>query len=69
MSDRIKPFDEDRLTRQEAADYLGVSVNTLEVWACTGRYELRFYRVGRKVFYRRSDCDDWLARRAAGSIE
>lgn len=42
-------------TRQEAADYLGVSVFTLNAWASTGRVKLPFYRVGRKTMYKESD--------------
>ncbi|MFT4563807.1 MAG: excisionase family DNA binding protein [Gammaproteobacteria bacterium] len=56
-------FDLERLNRPEAARYLGVSVNTLEVWASTGRYELPFVRIGRRVFYRRSDLDAFIDRR------
>jgi len=55
-----------RLTRSEAAAYLGVSVHTLHDWASTGRYGLRFFRVGRKCVYRQSDLDDFLFARTAG---
>lgn len=56
-----------RLTRCEAAAYLGVSVHTLHDWASTGRYGLRFFRVGRKCVYRQSDLDAFLSARAAGN--
>lgn len=55
------------LTRPKAADYLGVSVHTLHDWACTGRYALRFFRVGRKCVYLQSDLDAFMAARAAGT--
>lgn len=55
-----------RLTRAEAAAYLGVSVHTLHDWASTGRYGLRFFRVGRKCVYRQSDLDAFLLARSAG---
>ncbi len=58
-----RSFDIDRLTRPEAAQYLGVSVNTLESWACYGRYDLPFVRIGRRVFYRRTDLDRFIDRR------
>ena len=60
------PWEVDRLTRKEAAKYLGVSPNTLEVWACTGRYKLKYIKVGRKVFYRRSHLDAFLKSREVG---
>lgn len=51
-------------TRQEAAKYLGVAVQTLAVWAVSGRYGLRFFKVGRNVRYRKADLDSWLESRA-----
>jgi len=55
-----------KLTRQEAADYLGVSVFTLNQWASedTGP---AFFKVGRKCVYRQSDLDAYLADNAHGS--
>lgn len=44
------------LTREEAADYLGVSKGTLEVWASTKRYTIPYIRIGKRmVRYRFSD--------------
>lgn len=43
------------LTREQAADYIGVKPQTLALWACTGRYELPFIKVGRSVRYKRVD--------------
>ena len=57
----------DLLTRAQAADYLGVAVQTLAVWASTGRYGLRYIRVGRNVRYRRADLDAFLERRTITS--
>ncbi len=51
------------LNRIEAAGYLGVLPQTLAVWASTGRYQLPFVKVGRKVYYRRVDLDAWLESR------
>ncbi|MDA9558248.1 helix-turn-helix domain-containing protein [Vibrio sp.] len=42
-------------TRKQAAEYLGVTEGTLAVWASTGRYQLPFVKIGRKVFYRQLD--------------
>ncbi len=53
----------DRLTRRQAARYLGLSPHTLEVWGTTGRYNLPFIKVGRVVQYRMADLDAFLERR------
>lgn len=53
----------DLLTRKEAAEYLECSPQTLATWAITGRYDLPFLKIGRKVRYRRADLDRFLARR------
>lgn len=49
------------LTRREAADYLGVSEQTLAIWKCTGRYKLPYVKIGRLVKYRKSDLDAFIA--------
>ena len=66
MQARTIPWESDRLSRKEAAAYLGVSPNTLEVWACTKRYNLKYVKVGRKVFYRRSTLDAFITSREVG---
>ncbi len=43
------------LTPKETAEILRVSVGTLEVWRRTGAQDLPFYRVGRNIYYERSD--------------
>ena len=48
---------------KEAADFLKISPGTLSVWRSTGRYAIPFVKVGRRVRYRRSDLDRWLASR------
>ncbi len=52
------------LTREQAAQYLGLSVQTLCNWACTGRGGLPYVRVSaRAIRYRQTDLDAWLAAR------
>ncbi|MGU3816114.1 helix-turn-helix domain-containing protein [Klebsiella grimontii] len=51
----------DRLTRAEAAAYLGVNAQTLANWAHTGKVEIPHHKVGRKVIYMKSDLDSYLA--------
>lgn len=53
------------LSRAEAAEYLGVKIQTLALWASTGRYSLPFVKVGRLSKYRQSDLDEFLARNTA----
>lgn len=53
----------DLLDEASAAVVLGVTKGTLAVWRCTGRYNLPFIKIGRKVRYRRSDLDTWLIAR------
>lgn len=48
------------LTREQAAEFLGVTSGTLAVWASVGRYGLKFKKVGRSVRYKLSDLQEWL---------
>ncbi|MFM1998103.1 MAG: hypothetical protein RL204_50 [Bacteroidota bacterium] len=48
------------LTRKCAAKYLGVSPDTLAVWDCTKRYDLKPIKVGRAVRYRKADLDKFI---------
>lgn len=58
----------ERLNNREAAAYLGVSHNTLEVWRCEKRHpELPYIKVGSKVFYWKRDLDSWLESRTVRS--
>jgi predicted site-specific integrase-resolvase len=50
----------DRLTSNQVAEALGLKPQTLDKWRCTGRYELPFYKIGRRVFYRRGDVEVFL---------
>jgi excisionase family DNA binding protein len=54
------------LSRKQAAEYLGISVRALAVWACTGRYRLPFVKVGRLAKYRLDDLEAFIARRTVG---
>lgn len=46
-----------------AADYLGVTPRTLEVWRCVKRHAIPYIKVGRLVKYRQTDLDAWLESR------
>ena len=56
------------LTRDQAAEYIGVKPQTLAAWACTQRHDLPFIRVGRLCKYRQADLDAWLASRTVGGV-
>ena len=53
-------------SREQAAAYLGVTIGTLGVWACTKRYKLPYVKIGRSVKYRKSDLDDFISSHTVG---
>jgi excisionase family DNA binding protein len=57
------------LTRAEAAELLGVTVGTLAVWHCTGRYKIPVVKVGRSCRYRLADLEAWIESRTVGAGE
>ena len=59
-------IDNPLLTRNEAAEYLGVKPQTMAVWALTGKYGLPMVKVGRAVRYRKSDLEAFIKRRTVG---
>lgn len=48
------------LTPKQAAEFLGVTIGTLAVWRCTGRYPLPFVKIGRRVMYKLTDIDTYI---------
>ncbi|EEG07107.1 helix-turn-helix domain-containing protein [Pseudogulbenkiania ferrooxidans] len=70
MSTELKPAvanaANERFTTVEAAAYLGISPSTLNSWRCTKLRAIRFYKIGARVFYRKSDLDSYIA---ANSVE
>jgi len=73
MGDHIVPAkinDDPLYDRVQAAQYLGdIRPATLATWASTHRYNLPFIRVGRKIRYRRSDLDAFIASRREGGTQ
>lgn len=47
----------------QTAEALDVTTGTLEVWRSTGRYNLPYVKVGRKVRYRAGDLREFLENR------
>lgn len=48
------------LSRKETAELLGVKTQTLAAWACHGRYNLKFVKVGKKVLYKLTDVHEFI---------
>lgn len=48
-------FDEPLLDRKSAARFLNVRPNTLAVWDCTKRYDLRPIKVGNRIRYSKAN--------------
>lgn len=57
---------EKMLNPKEAAQLLGVSVQTLNVWRCTKRYDLPYTKIGRLIRYRESDLSRFVDQRSRG---
>jgi hypothetical protein len=55
--------DDPLFDEKQAADYIDVQPGTLANWRSTGRYSLAFVRVGRKIRYRKSALDFFMAAR------
>jgi excisionase family DNA binding protein len=62
----ITPFKSNLMTPEQVAEYLGVSVETLNVWRCTKRYNLPYIKAGRLVRYRPQDVEGFVTSRIQG---
>jgi excisionase family DNA binding protein len=63
----VSSLSSDLLTRQQAADFLGVKPQTLAAWATNRRYSLAYTKVGSLVRYRRCDLEKFLETRTVGA--
>jgi len=52
------------ITPEQVSEQLGVTIGTLQLWRCTGRYNLPYIKAGRLVRYRQADIDEFIDRRA-----
>lgn len=48
------------LTTKQTAEILGLAPETLTTWRCRHRYDLPYYRIGRNIFYRPYDVEDFI---------
>ncbi len=57
-----------KLNTQEAADYLGLQPNTLEIWRCRHKGP-RYSKLGSRVVYDLSDLDAFFASKSIETME
>ena len=57
----------DLLNVEQAAEFIGVTSHTLDVWRCTKRHSIPYLKVGRLVKYRLTDLEAWLTSRTIGA--
>lgn len=57
------------LSAREAANYLGITEQTLATWRCNKRYGIPYVKVGRLVKYRQSSLDTFLDNQTMGEVE
>jgi excisionase family DNA binding protein len=48
------------LTNEQAAEYLGVTVATLNVWRSTKKYNIPFYKAGKNIRYKLTDLKQFI---------
>ena len=61
---RVRVLPDGRMTREDAARYLGVASKTLAMWALQGKGP-RFVKVGGRCFYYRHALSEFVAGQAA----
>ena len=54
------------ISPKHTAVRLGIAVQTLSIWRTTKRYDLPYVKVGRKVMYRLTDIEAFIAARMRG---
>lgn len=57
LSEIINP---NRMTPQQAAEHIGVSVRTLANWRSSKLFKLPYAKIGGSIRYTKSDLDEWL---------
>lgn len=56
---RVRVLPDGRMTRQDAARYLGLAEKTLAMWTLTGRGP-KWLKVGGRAFYFKTDLDAFI---------
>ena len=55
-----KIINTDRINTDEAAAMIGVKPATLINWRCTKKQTVPYYKMGGRVFYKKTDIDEWV---------
>ena len=55
-------INNDRMITEAAANYLGIKAATLRKWRCTKKENISYIKIGSKVFYKKSDLDEYIER-------
>lgn len=58
-----------KMSPQEVSQILGVTVGTLAQWRHHGRYSLPYFKIGRLVYYNRSDVMKFIEGCRIGEIK
>ena len=66
---RQRPANDELLDDAQATELLGIAPGTLSVWRSTGRYDLPFLKIGRRVKYKRSTLLAWIESRTRRTTE
>ena len=59
----------DFMKPEVAAEYLCVSVRSLNKWRSTGEHNVPYRKLGKSVLYSRADLDAYLAKHSYNSVE
>lgn len=60
--------DKQKLNTREAASWLGIQPNTLEIWRCRHKGP-RYSKIGRRVVYDVKDLEEFFASRSVETLE
>ena len=64
QTDPVRVLPDGRMSRENAAKYLGLSAKTLAMWKLSGKGP-PWVKVGGRIFYFRTDLDTFIRRDAA----
>lgn len=57
------------LTTRQAAEFLNIHQNTLSNWRSTGMYDLKYLKIGGRVYYRKTDLEAWIESRERTQVQ
>jgi hypothetical protein len=58
----------DMMDREQTAEYIDVTSGALAVWASKRYHDLKSVRIGRKVYYKRADVDEFIGDNSSGPL-